>query len=281
MMPLGADADMIVIASTVPSIEVNRMVESGSYLNVPEGASVTLIDVHQQTIEITAPGGTVPGDPGNDTSQAESGTFIDMLKRFFAPEAAPKLGATRGAKFNAPEDSGKCAALAADMAVLLQNGCDERAMGIWKAMQSELKSSLFIGTSKGTGTVNYRLGETIQLQAKANFDAYLYCFHQASDGVTTRFIPFIGSTPRLNANAMGQLPGSLASDDFYISAGAPEGRDLIECFATEYDIAPQFPEMLAGDPVLGTNMMGAVSSEVFDKVGTRMAKANLVIEVYN
>lgn len=280
-LPLTAFADMIVIASTVPSIEVNRMIQSGTQITVPEGGSVTLIDIHQNTLEITAPGGIVPGEPTSGTNQGESGSFVDMLKRFFAPEAAPKLGATRGAKLNPGTDTSKCAALAADISILLNNGCDERALGLWKSMQSQLKSSLFIGTSKGTGTVTYRYGETIQLQAQANFDAFLYCFHEASDGSTTRFIPFVGSTPRLNANAMGQLPGSLASDDFYISAGAPEGRDQIECFATEYDVAPQFPEILAGDPALGPNMLDKVTNEVFANIGTRVAQASLTIEVHN
>lgn len=275
-----ARADMIVVASTAPGIEVNTLLPAGTSIRIPDGASVTLIDVHQQTIEIVAPGGIVPGDPGQPTAESEAGSFIGMLKRFFTPEAAPKLGATRGGKPKSSQ-SADCHTLANDIKILLEKGCDERALDLWQSMQSKASSSLYLGTSKGSGQVSYRFGETIQLEAKANFDAYLYCFHQASDGTTTRFIPFFGSTPRLNANAVGRLPGSLASGDFYIQAGAPEGQDRVKCFATEYDIAPQFPDVLSGSPDLGKNMLDRIASDVFGQVATRVAQADLAIEVHN
>lgn len=276
--PSSAFADMIVMASTVPSIAVNQMLPAGTEIVVPEGGSVTLIDIHQNTVEIKAPGGIVPGGSDEASAGNDSGSFIDMLRRFFAPEAAPKLGATRSAKLPEPPS---CATLPQDLTILFQNNCEERALEVYRAMQSRLDTSLFLGTSKGTGTVTYRLGETIELEAQANFDAFLYCFHESSDGMTTRFIPFVGSTPRLNANAVGRLPGSLANDDFFIAAGAPMGTDKIHCFATEYDIAPQFPNLLAGEPFLGQNMMETLKHDVFGQVGTRVAEAELVVEVYN
>ena len=276
-----AFGDMIIIASTVAEHKKDSVVPSGTYLTVPKGASVTLIDVDQNTLVITAPGGKIPGNPTDNTEPGSSSSFMDILKDFFAGSSAPKIGATRGAKPSVEIPTGDCDTLPDSLPVLLQNDCEERAMVLWRDLPRQLKPNLYIGTSKGVENLSYRFGETIRLEAQANFDAYLYCFHQGSDGTTTRFIPYLGSTPRLNANAVGKLPGSLAPEDFYISAGAPHGLDQIDCYATEYDIAGQFPGVLSGNPDLGKNKLRKDVKAVFDKVGTKVAHASIEIEVRN
>jgi len=279
-----AHADMFVIASTAPGIEVDQTIANGTVLRLPDGASVTLIDAEENIITIDAPGGEVRA-PETDAPTPGGTSLLDTLRNLLAPKGGNKLGATRGARPGeeaAEAPSPDCPTLPNDLTLLIQNRCEDRIRSILESYRQQVGPQLYVGTDQGSDQPSFQFGETIHLVAKANFNAFLYCFHQGSDGTTTRFIPFYGTTPRLNANAAGTLPGSLAPDDFYIEAGEPEGRDIIECYATDRDLAPYYPDLLARDPFIGSNKLETDVASLFSQAQVgKLASARIAIDVHD
>lgn len=280
----SAQADMFVIASTAPGIEVDQPIANGTVLRLPDGASVTLIDANENIVTINAPGGEVRAPESGAPAQAGT-SLLETLRNLLAPKGGNKLGATRGARAGTDEaaaPSADCPTLANDLTLLIQNQCEDRIRSILESYRQQVGPQLYVGTDQGNDQPRFRFGETIHLVAKANFNAFLYCFHEGSDGTTTRFIPFYGTTPRLNANAAGTLPGSLAPDDFFIEAGEPEGRDIIECYATDRDLAPYYPELLARDPFIGSHMLESDVARLFGQAQVgKLASARIAIDVHD
>lgn len=274
-----AAADMIVLSSTAPNVQVNRELKAGTRLDIPAGASVTLLDIDGNRFELSAPGGIVPGEPSSEKTLSPSSTLIDALYRVFAPEAYNKILGTRGLPCRLSEMESSCVALSAGMTTLLQDKCCGHAVNLWRSMQTEIPKQLFIGTSRGAGVVSFRAGESLHFEAQSNFDGYLYCFHEASDGTTTRIIPLAGDAPRLNAHAVGRLPGSLAAGQAPFVVDAPTGRDRIKCYASAYELALWFPEFLTGSPTLGSQMLDAEIDDLFADSGRDFATAELLIDI--
>jgi len=267
---------MIVLSSTAPDIAANREVEAGSRLDIPAGAAVTLLDIDGNRLEMTAPGGVVPGEPATETNFPSSLNLVQALYRIFAPVTYAKLLSTRSLPCRAEQ---RCVAMIAGITALMDDHCCQQAARLWQTLQAEIPKRLYIGTSRGAGRVGYRVGEELRLEAQANFDGYLYCFHQAGDGMTTRIVPLVGTAPRLNAHGVGRLPGSLAASKVPFTIAGPAGRDRIKCYASAYELALWHPDLLAGSPVLGERLLDRKIDSLFAGSGRQVATAELVIDV--
>ncbi|MCB2054349.1 MAG: DUF4384 domain-containing protein [Geminicoccaceae bacterium] len=265
----AARADMVVIATTAPEVTLGERVPDGTRLEVPDGAQVTLISADGSTLTVEAPGGVV----GGASSSGGQRSIIDALQRVIQQEEnVGGVGATRSASPAA------CAGVD-DVLTLLKKGCEREAAARLKELAGTLSPSLYLGAQRPGSRPAFRLGEPIDITVQTNFDAYVYCFHEGSDGSTTRLVPLAGTAPRMEANKPAKLAGDLGQFGALV-ASEPSGIDRLACFASESDLAGEAGDILGGSPSLGKGAIDGRIRQAFagDHDG-RSAAGTLELEI--
>lgn len=74
-------AEMVVVASSAPGIEPGRVVESGARLEVPAGATVTLISQSGKPVILKGP---FAGAPGRDEGASGDASVVSSLAKLFS-----------------------------------------------------------------------------------------------------------------------------------------------------------------------------------------------------
>lgn len=99
--PSRAD-DLVVIASSDPTVEIGAVIDGGQSMSVAADTSVVLISSAGRTITLSGP---YRGAPDASGSSAES-RLVDSLSRLITQDAesSGKLAAFRGGSKQAPED---------------------------------------------------------------------------------------------------------------------------------------------------------------------------------
>ena len=269
LVPLAALADMVVIASTAPGIERGQQIAAGTRLDLPEGAQVTLLSVDGSVVTIESPGGIAGSQ---EAGPASTGVFDTMKRLIEQSENLGNVGAVRSG------GSAKCLGID-DLLELLEKGCEREAAQRIQELAKDVRPSLFVGAQKPGSRPAFGLGETIDITVQANFDAYVYCFHEGSDGTTTRLVPITGEPPKLAANQPANLAGDLGKFGTLV-AGDPVGVDRLECFASEQNLALVEPDIFSGSPSLGVGQLdGAVRHSFSDLASERSAVAGIELEI--
>ena len=267
-----AQAEMVVIATTAPTIQVGTILNYGSELALPPGSAVTLLAADGTSRTVDAPGGVL-------TAQAQqsdnSSRVIEALSGLVVQkENGSRLGAIRSV------DSADCPASASGeaLATLTEAGCFQAATEALGQITDALEPSLYVGTARN-GEQNYKFGEEITLEVQSNFEAYVYCFHEGSDGLTTRILPLTDRpTPFVSANRPARMPGDLGTAQ--IAAGTPAGLDKIQCYATDRDIAGEMPLIFGGPPEVGVEALDGPIATMFEKIWTeRLAIASVDVSI--
>lgn len=268
--PRWAEADMVVIATTAPNIDLSMVVEPGAKLDLPEGAQVTLLSIDGSMQTIVGPGGMA----GVDAAAGEEGDgrMVDALSQIVRQTRNNHgLGAIRG-------DGGRCDGIH-DLAQLLDLGCRRDAAIRIGELAEQVPPALFIGTQKPGSEPVFTLGETIDITLQSNFDGYVYCFHEGSDGTTTRLVPLSGAAPMLRSGNAADLAGELGGYGPLV-ASEPVGVDRLACFATDRDLAPEESDLVSGPPALGTHQLDGRVRQSFEAQGVeRTAHAIVRLEI--
>ncbi|MEZ5826637.1 MAG: DUF4384 domain-containing protein [Geminicoccaceae bacterium] len=264
----AAEAGMVVIATTAPDVALGDEFEPGTAMNLPEGAEVTLISVDGTVQTVRGPGGMA----GVDRAADEGGSMIEALKQIIRKkENVGGIGAIRGS-------GNKCDGVD-DLLALLQRGCEREAALRIEALAADLRPSLFMGAQKPGVKPVFGLGETIDITLQSNFDGYVFCFHEGSDGTTTRLVPLAGEPPSVKANKPASLAGELGSFGSLV-ASDPVGVDRLACFIDELDLAGVEPEVFGGPPVLGKGQLDGKVKKTFEALASgRSAAASLELEI--
>ena len=263
-----AHAGMVVIATTAPDIALSDEFEPGDALNLPEGAEVTLLSVDGTVQTVRGPGGVA----GIDRASTRDDGVIEVLRQIIRQkENVGGIGAIRGS-------GGRCDGVE-DLLEMLRRGCEREAALRIEELAAELRPSLFMGAQKPGRKPVFALGETIDITLQSNFDGYVYCFHEGSDGTTTRLVPLAGEPPSVSANRAVSLAGELG-DFGSLVATDPTGIDRIACFVDETNLAVLEPRIFAGPPVVGKGQLDENVSESFRALASgRSASAELELEI--
>ena len=118
---------------------------------------------------------------------------------------------------------------------------DPAACGFGPFTDNKIGTIAFaLDTRQGTSPV-YHFGDKLELRARFNRDAWLYCFYlQGPDHTVVRMFPNeFHPEAKLVGNQSHLIPGSLMNFDLNIQA--PEGADLVKCFAATRDVSADLP----------------------------------------
>ena len=94
---------MVVVASSAPGIQPGRVVESGARLEVPAGATVTLISQSGKSVILKGP---FAGPPGRDEGASGDAGVVSSLPRLFSGSGAETsgLGVMRSSRAKGPPE---------------------------------------------------------------------------------------------------------------------------------------------------------------------------------
>ena len=237
-------AEMVVIATTAPTVAAGEVVHGGTPLDLPPGAVVTLLGADGRSVTVTGPGGVVPGDGGLPQS-ASAGSVLDALGALVG--AGARTEGTAIAAVRAVTDCHAVAAAAAGqsdlerIAGLVRQGCTEQARAELAALSaSTVPPSLYLGTLPDGVTV-FRIGDRFDLQLQTNFNAHVYCYYHQADGSVVPIFPADGGNGQVWANRPYRV-----LDDLQFSH--PTGSETVRCFATDRDVSAELPAALVGRP---------------------------------
>lgn len=236
-----ARADMVVIATTAPTVAPGRVVAGGERLDLPPGAAVTLLAADGRSVTLTGPGGVVPTDDAPPSSAAGGGGLLNAL--------AALLGggdASEGTAIAAVRNVQGCPTAGRSeverIAELARRGCVDEARAQLSALVARTAPAGLYLTTDPDGASTYRIGDRLGLRLQTNFDAYVYCYYGQADG---RVIPIFpdgeAGGGRVAGNRAYRLP-----DELRITH--PSGTETVTCFATDRDVGAELPAPLVERP---------------------------------
>ncbi len=225
----------VILSSTSPDLAPGTVVENPSGLALPGEAQVILLGEDGVTITLH----------GSNAAQAQrrkaslSGDLKAVVKELLGNgtrKAHP--GAVRGGLAAGPEAvrTERCAAMAANRVSperLVAAGCRrEAAARLARLLGDLVPPALYVASDRGDPGM-YRIGETVDVQVLANFDAHVFCFGGVLGERPVRLVPKeMSRLLRVEAN---RLVSIFHEEGRVPVAAPPPGEERIVCFAVDVE----------------------------------------------
>ncbi len=163
-----AAAEMVVIASSAPDVAGGQLLKDGETLEVPTGASVTLVSAAGAALTIDGPYSGVPGSDSGGGSGGDNALVSSLSGLLSAGDKkATSLGVMRSGVSKDPDDpwtvnigrSGKQCVRAGVSAVLWRS--DSKKATVLKIKNSATKKRSETGWPAGADTLTWPDGSTV------------------------------------------------------------------------------------------------------------------------
>lgn len=121
-------------------------------------------------------------------------------------------------------------------------------VGSGQDFKAAVQDKLYIALTDPQGLPTYPVGRALQLTARINADAYMYCYYQAGAGGTARIFPNrFQAGPMVSGGKATYIPEADAAGSFAKFALTTDTKGVTEkirCFASRKDIGLTLPEAL-------------------------------------
>jgi hypothetical protein len=147
------------------------------------------------------------------------------------------------------------------------------------AAKPEARSVLALAVGTASSARAFKRGELIDLVVRPSRDAYVYCYLKDENEKITRFYPNrFRDDPLVLAEAPLALPGKMP---FQLMANDKGVRETVACFATERDVLPELPGVVAGVDFesLPVSSLDQIRRSFARVAGDKLAEGILHVEV--